>query len=94
MTIYPNLKSSKKTCETLDISRESLHHIVHLNQIGKYAHSETQRFNEMCLRFNLRKQEVSQSARNMVCWKRDKPKLLKQLEQAKKRLQLDLFDDD
>jgi hypothetical protein len=30
----------------------------------------------------------------MVFWKRDKPKLLKQLEQAKKRLQLDLFDDD
>ena len=37
---------------------------------------------------------MSQSARNMVFWKRDKPKLLKQLEQAKKRLQLDLFDDD
>ena len=65
-----------------------------LKQAEQPLQSETDQFNQLCLMFNLRKQEVSESARNMVFWKRDKPKLLKQLEQAKKRLQLDLFDDD
>ena len=65
-----------------------------LKQAEQPLQSETDQFNQLCLSFNLRKQEVSQCARNMVFWQRDKPKLLKQLEQAKKRLQLDLFDDD
>ena len=77
-----------------DTTELQMQYIQAFNNKEKYLHHEIGQFNQLCLRFNLRKQEVSQSARNMVCWKGDKPKLLKQLEQAKKRLQLDLFDDD
>ena len=48
----------------------------------------------MCLSFNLRKDDVSSSARNMVYWKRDKPILLKLIECSKNRLQLELFNFD
>lgn len=71
-----------------------IQYIEAFNEMEKYLQSEFKQFNDMCQHFNLRKDSVSHSARNMVFWKRDKPIFLKLLESSKKRLQLDLFKND
>ncbi|MPN11653.1 hypothetical protein SDC9_158957 [bioreactor metagenome] len=71
-----------------------IQYIEAFNEMEKYLNNEFKRFNEMCLSFNLRKDDVSSSARNMVYWKRDKPILLKLIECSKNRLQLELFNFD
>ena len=76
-----------------DATEFKIQYIEAFNEMEKYLQSEFKQFNDMCQRFNLRKDDVSKSARNMVFWKRDKPILLSLIENSKNRLQLDLFQD-
>ncbi|MFC6166661.1 Rha family transcriptional regulator [Acinetobacter terrestris] len=74
-----------------DATEFKIQYIETFNEMEKYLQSEFKQFNNICQRFNLRKDDVSKSARNMVFWKRDKPIFLDLIERSKKRLQLDLF---
>lgn len=74
-----------------DATDFKIQYIEAFNEMEKYLQSEFKQFNDMCQHFNVRKEDVSKSARNMVFWKRDKPILLKLIENSKNRLQLDLF---
>ena len=76
-----------------DATDFKIQYIEAFNEMEKYLQSEFKQFNDMCQRFNVRKDDVSKSARNMVFWKRDKPILLSLIENSKNRLQLDLFQD-
>lgn len=74
-----------------DATDFKIQYIEAFNEMEKYLQNEFRQFNQICQNFNLRKDDVSKSARNMVFWKRDKPVLLNLIEKSRKRLQLDLF---
>lgn len=69
-------------------------YIEAFNAMEKHINSAYQQFNEVCKRFNQRKDGVSDSARDMAFWKHEKPVLEKILYELKNELQLRLFNDD
>ena len=71
-----------------------IRYIEAFNAMEKYLHIHFDQFNKICQRYDVNKNSVSQSARNLVYWKRDKPILLKRIEILKKILQLDLFNNE
>lgn len=69
-------------------------YIEAFNAMEKHINNAYQQFNEVCKQFNQRKDDVSDSARDMVFWKHEKPVLEKILYELKNELQLSLFNDD
>lgn len=70
-------------------------YIEAFNAMEKHMNKVYQQFNAVCMQFNQRKDGVSDSARDMVSWKYEKPILEKILIQLKDELQLSLlFDKD
>ena len=77
-----------------DTTDFKIQYIEAFNEMERYLNNEFKKFNQICRSFDLRKDNVSQFARNMVYWKRDKPVLLNVIDSIKKRLQLELFNED
>lgn len=71
-----------------------IQYIEAFNEMEKHMNNAYQQFNTVCKRFNQRKDGVSDSARDMVTWKHEKPILERILADLRNELQLSLFNDE
>lgn len=71
-----------------------IQYIEAFNAMERYLNNHLDQFQEICQKYNASKASISESARNLVYWKYDKPILLKKIESIKQVLQLDLFNDE